>query len=100
MFGHFVSSHRHSKPAIHSWLCIDAEAHERPLQGTLDLLILKILARSGPLYGYALAQRIHQIRDDSLRIEEGSLYTTLQRMAHEKSLRLGIPRLRVAFRGN
>ena len=44
MFGHFVSAHRHSTPAIHSWLCIDAEAHERPLQGTLDLLILKILA--------------------------------------------------------
>jgi PadR family transcriptional regulator PadR len=57
------------------------------LQGTLDLLILKILARSGPLHGYALAQRIHQITDDSLRIEEGSLYPALQRMAHEKWLK-------------
>jgi PadR family transcriptional regulator, regulatory protein PadR len=54
------------------------------LQGTLDLLILKILARSGPLHGYGLAQRIHQVTDDSLRIEEGSLYPALQRMAHEK----------------
>jgi PadR family transcriptional regulator, regulatory protein PadR len=57
------------------------------LQGTLDLLILKTLARSGPLHGYALAQRIHQATDDSLRIEEGSLYPALQRMTHHKWLR-------------
>ena len=57
------------------------------LQGTLDLLILKIVARSGPQHGYAIAQRIHQATDESLRIEEGSLYPALQRMAHEKWLR-------------
>ena len=57
------------------------------LQGTLDLLILKILARSGAQHGYAIAQRIHQVTDDSLRIEEGSLYPALQRMTHEKWLR-------------
>jgi PadR family transcriptional regulator PadR len=57
------------------------------LQGTLDLLILKILARAGPHHGYAIAQRIHQATDDSLRIEEGSLYPALQRMTHEKWLR-------------
>ena len=57
------------------------------LQGTLDLLILKILARAGPQHGYAIAQRIHQATDDSLRIEEGSLYPALQRMTHEKWLR-------------
>ncbi len=57
------------------------------LQGTLDLLILKVLARGGPQHGYALAQRIHQATDDSLRIEEGSLYPALQRMTHEKWLR-------------
>jgi transcriptional regulator len=57
------------------------------LQGTLDLLILKALARSGPLHGYGIAQRIHQATDDSLRIEEGSLYPALQRMAAEKWLR-------------
>jgi DNA-binding PadR family transcriptional regulator len=44
--------------------------HTNPLQGTRDLLILKILARSGPLYGYALAQRLHSSRDHSLRIEK------------------------------
>src|SRR3989337_3657621 len=57
------------------------------LQGTLDLLILKRLARAGPQHGYAIAQRIHQATDESLRIEEGSLYPALQRMASEKWLR-------------
>jgi transcriptional regulator len=57
------------------------------LQGTLDLLILKILARAGSQHGYAIAQRIHQVTDESLRIEEGSLYPALQRMASEKWLR-------------
>jgi transcriptional regulator len=57
------------------------------LQGTLDLLILKVLARGGAVHGYALAQRIHHATDDSLRIEEGSLYPALQRMTHEKWLR-------------
>jgi PadR family transcriptional regulator, regulatory protein PadR len=49
------------------------------LQGTLDLLILKMLAR-GPLHGYGLAQLIHQVSDDVLRVEEGSLYPALHRM--------------------
>jgi len=57
------------------------------LQGTLDLLILTTLARGGPQHGYAIAQRIHQVTNDSLRIEEGSLYPALQRMASDKWLR-------------
>lgn len=57
------------------------------LQGTLDLLILKILNRAGSQHGYAIAQRIHLATDDSLRIEEGSLYPALQRMTHQKWLR-------------
>ena len=57
------------------------------LQGTLDLLILKLLARSGRQHGYAIAQRIHQATADSLRIEEGSLYPALQRMSAEKWLK-------------
>jgi|SRR5712671_4953669 len=57
------------------------------LQGTLDLLILKILARVGSQHGYAIAQRIHQATDALLRIEEGSLYPALQRMTNEKWLR-------------
>jgi PadR family transcriptional regulator, regulatory protein PadR len=57
------------------------------LQGTLDLLILATLGRGGTLHGYAIAQRIHQATEESLRIEEGSLYPALQRMTHEKWLR-------------
>ena len=57
------------------------------LQGTLDLLILKTLARGSAQHGYAIAQRIHQVTGDSLRIEEGSLYPALQRMTSEKWLR-------------
>lgn len=57
------------------------------LQGTLDLLILKTLARSGSQHGYAIAQLIHQATGDALRIEEGSLYPALQRMTGERWLR-------------
>jgi len=47
--------------------------------GTLYMLILKTLQKSS-LHGYAIAQRIHLISDDVLRIEEGSMYPALQRM--------------------
>jgi len=57
------------------------------LQGTLDLLILKALASAGPLHGYAIARRIRLATDDSLRIEEGSLYPALQRMTLDKWMR-------------
>jgi len=50
------------------------------LQGALDLLKLKMLAR-GPLHGYGLAQRIQQVSEEALRVEEGSLYPALHRMA-------------------
>lgn len=49
------------------------------LQGALDLLILKTLAR-GPMHGYAVAQRIQQVSEEVLRVEEGSLYPALHRM--------------------
>jgi transcriptional regulator len=50
------------------------------LQGTLDLLVLKILARRGPLHGYGITQQIEQISQDALQVEEGSLYPALHRM--------------------
>jgi transcriptional regulator len=49
------------------------------LPGTLDLLILKTLS-AAVLHGYAIAQHIHRLSRDALRIEEGSLYPALQRM--------------------
>ena len=49
------------------------------LQGTLDLLILHSLSR-GKLHGYAIAQTIHVLSDDVLKVEEGSLYPALYRL--------------------
>lgn len=49
------------------------------LQGTLDLLILKALAR-GAMHGYAVAEWIHQTSEDVLRVEEGALYPALHRL--------------------
>src|SRR5262245_61788870 len=47
--------------------------------GTLAMLVLRVL-RGGPLHGYAIAQRIHQLSSDALQVEEGSLYPGLQRL--------------------
>jgi len=47
--------------------------------GTLVMLVLRVL-HSGPLHGYAIAQRIHTLSSDHLRVEEGSLYPALQRI--------------------
>ena len=52
------------------------------LQGTLDMLILKALSL-GPLHGYGIGQRIGQISDDALRVEEGSLYPALYRIERQ-----------------
>ncbi len=49
------------------------------LQGTLDLLILHALRR-GALHGYAIAQTIHLLSDEVLKVEEGSLYPALYRL--------------------
>jgi PadR family transcriptional regulator PadR len=50
------------------------------LQGSMDLLVLKILSRRPGLHGYALMTAIQQTSDDVLRVEEGSLYPALHRM--------------------
>ncbi len=49
------------------------------LQGTLDLLILKTLAL-GPMHGWGISQRIQQVSQDVLRINQGSLYPALFRL--------------------
>jgi len=49
------------------------------LQGTLDLLVLKTLAR-GPMHGYGIAVHIQQVSEEVLRVEEGSLYPALHRI--------------------
>jgi transcriptional regulator len=48
--------------------------------GTLDMLILKVLARGGRMHGFQIADTILETTDEVLQVEEGSLYPALQRM--------------------
>jgi transcriptional regulator len=48
-------------------------------QGTLDLLVLKVVA-AGPLHGYAIAQRLQQISRDVVQVQQGTLYPALHRL--------------------
>ena len=52
------------------------------VQGTLDLLILKAV-RTAPLHGWAIAQRINQVSQDVLRVQQGTLYPALQRLERQ-----------------
>lgn len=54
-------------------------------QGTLDLLILKIVAL-GPVHGYAIAQRLQQVSRDVVKVPQGSLYPALHRLEYRKLL--------------
>lgn len=49
------------------------------LQGTLDMLILRIVSL-GPIHGYAISQRIQQISREALQVQQGSLYPALHRL--------------------
>ena len=55
-------------------------------QGTLDLLILRVVAL-GPVHGYAIAQRIQQISREALQVQQGSLYPALHRLENKKFLK-------------
>ena len=50
------------------------------LQGTLDLMVLKTLDALGPLHGYGIAQRIQQMSEDLLKLNQGTLYPALLRL--------------------
>jgi len=52
------------------------------VQGTLDLLILRTIAGE-PLHGWAIAQRIQQLSNQELRVNQGSLYPALQRLERQ-----------------
>jgi len=52
------------------------------LQGTLDLLILRTL-QTGPLHGWAISERIQQISQEVLQVNQGSLYPALHRLEHQ-----------------
>ena len=53
------------------------------LQGTLDLMVLQTLHTIGPQHGYGIARRIEQISDDVLKLNEGTMYTSLMRLQHQ-----------------
>lgn len=57
----------------------DPPANAELLQGTLDMLILKVIALR-PIHGYAIVQRLQQISRDALQIRQGSLYPALYRL--------------------
>ncbi|HEY1580991.1 MAG TPA: PadR family transcriptional regulator [Terracidiphilus sp.] len=50
------------------------------MQGTLDLMVLRTLDTMGPLHGYAIARRIEQISNDTLRLNQGTIYPALLRL--------------------
>ena len=56
------------------------------LQGTLDVLILKVVAL-GPIHGYAIAQRLQQMSRDVLQVRQGSLYPALHRLEKRRWVR-------------
>jgi transcriptional regulator len=53
------------------------------LQGTLDLMILKTLHVLGPLHGFGIARRIEQLSEDVLKLNEGTVYTSLLRLQQQ-----------------
>jgi len=57
------------------------------LQGSMDLLVLKILSRRPGLHGYAIMSAIQDISGEVLRVEEGSLYPALHRMEEDGWIR-------------
>lgn len=56
------------------------------LQGTLDLLVLRTLA-AGPMHGWAISERIQQISQEVLQVNQGSLYPALHRLEHQGWIR-------------
>jgi transcriptional regulator len=60
---------------------MDQQSRVDLLQGTLDLLILRTL-QVKPMHGWAISERIQQISEDVLQVNQGSLYPALHRLAH------------------
>jgi PadR family transcriptional regulator, regulatory protein PadR len=73
---------------FYSWLWEKMRRHSNDrLKGTLDLLVLKVLASQGKMHGFGITLRIEQISESMLRLEEGSLYPALHRMTQAGWLR-------------
>jgi transcriptional regulator len=59
---------------------VERDGKGEVLQGTLDLIVLKTLETLGPLHGYGIAQRVQQVSQDLLRLNQGTLYPALVRL--------------------
>ena len=73
-------------------------ARQEAFQGSLPILVLKILAR-GPQHWYGIALRIEEISEDVLRVEEGSLYPALHRMEEAGWIRFNDSILQLTAKG-
>jgi PadR family transcriptional regulator, regulatory protein PadR len=60
------------------------ESKSDVLQGTLDLMVLKTLESMGPLHGYGIARRIEQVSDDTLNLNQGTIYPALLRLQQKR----------------
>ena len=63
------------------------EPKSEVFQGTLDLMVLKTLDVLGPLHGYGIARRIEQLSEQLLRLNEGTVYASLLRLAQKGWIR-------------
>ena len=54
------------------------------LQGTLDLMVLRTLDAMGPMHGYGIARRIEQVSEDSLLVNQGTIYLCLVRLLQKR----------------
>ena len=57
------------------------------MQGTLDLIVLRTLETMGPLHGWGIAQRLEQVSEDALRVNQGTLYPALLRLEQRGLIR-------------
>jgi len=62
----------------------DINSKSEVLQGTLDLMILKTLQAMGPQHGFGIARRLEQLSEEVLRLNEGTVYTSLLRLQQER----------------
>jgi transcriptional regulator len=60
------------------------DARSAILQGTLDLMVLKTLEAMGPMHGYGLARRIEHISEDTLLVNQGTIYLCLIRLVQRR----------------
>ncbi len=67
-----------------SYAMAKGQARTDVLQGTLDLMILQTLEALGPLHGYGIARRLEQISEDAIRLNEGTVYTSLMRLQQQR----------------